>query len=186
MELKKEKSKLILHTCCAICAVGLVDALQDSFSVTLFFYNPNIQPMAEYEKRKEAVVILAKRYNLELIEGDYRPKDWLKLVVGLEGEPEGGKRCLVCFRDRLLRTAEFAKDNQADNFTTTLLASHLKNEQVIKEIGQRVAKENVLNFLNLLDLDYQKSFNRLKTKQTAQELGLYKQKYCGCLFSFRG
>jgi predicted adenine nucleotide alpha hydrolase (AANH) superfamily ATPase len=175
----KDKSKLILHTCCAICAAGLADALQDRFLMTLFFYNSNIYPQEEYEKRKEAAVILAKRYNLELIEGDYRPKDWLKLVAGLEGEPEGGKRCLVCFRDRLLRTAEFAKNNRIDNFTTTLLASHLKNKQAIIEIGQKIAQENNLNFLPSFD-------GQLKSKEIAQKLGLYRQKYCGCSYSFRG
>ncbi|MCX6790961.1 MAG: epoxyqueuosine reductase QueH [Candidatus Gribaldobacteria bacterium] len=179
MTLEKEKSKLILHTCCAICAAGLIESLKERFLITLFFYNPNITSQEEYNKRKEAAIILAKHYQLDFVEGEYKPESWLTLVVGLENEPEGGKRCLVCFKDRLLKTAQFAKNSQVDNFTTTLLASHLKNKQVIAEIGQKIAQKNDLNFLA--------SFGgQLRAKEITQELGLYCQKYCGCRYSFRG
>ena len=172
-----------MHTCCAICAAGLVQALKDRFFITLFFYNPNIQPKAEYARRKGATEKLASYFGLDFEEGEYQPDVWLSLVKGYGKEPEAGQRCLICFRDRLTKTAELAKKEQADFFTSTLLASHQKNEQAIIILGQVIGQEQGVNFASLADLGLDKKALAISARKISQELGLYRQKYCGCIFS---
>jgi len=132
------KPKLFLHVCCAVCAAAMVDLLKDKFEIVLFYYNPNTHPEEEYQKRKESVVELAKIYNVEFLEGEYDKEIWFEKVKGLEKEPEGGKRCLVCFKNRLQRTALLAKENY---FTTTLSLSPYKNEKEINKIGKKIPQK---------------------------------------------
>jgi len=186
MELKKTKSKILLHTCCAICGANLIKLLKKDFLPYIFFYNPNIHPKTEYEKRKESAKKLAQIYNIPFIEGHYRPKEWFKLTKGYENEPEGGKRCLICFKMRLLGAAKFAKDKKIKYFSTTLLTSPYKDEKIIGNIGKEIAKNfGEIKFLTLSDLKINKTINWQKTKILSKIYNFYHQKYCGCIFSMR-
>jgi predicted adenine nucleotide alpha hydrolase (AANH) superfamily ATPase len=147
--------------------------------VTLFFYNPNIQPKEEFEKRLEAV----KKLGLPLIVGDYSPEEWLKAVSGLEKEPENGKRCLICYQFRLEKTAELAKKLGFDYFSTTLNLSPYKDVDFANKTGKVSAGKYGLMYLELnLAKEERFRLSRL-AHQKAKESGLYCQKYCGCLFS---
>ena len=140
------KPKLVLHICCSICGAYLSELLKDRFEIIYYYYNPNIHPEEEYEKRKASVQKLAALYNSEFIEGDYAVQEWYKTISGFEGEPEGGKRCPLCFRMRLAKTAQLAVAKGATHFTTTLATSPYKNEDVIGAIGTEIAKELGLSF----------------------------------------
>ena len=183
MESNKEKSKIVLHVCCAVCGAYLSEVLKDKFETILFFYNPNIHPEQEYEKRKQSVVRLSEIYNLEFYEGEYDVKHWLQAISGFENEPEGGKRCPICFRERLIKTAELAKKIGADHFITTLAMSPYKDEKQINEIGENIAQQFNLKFVKTTDLDLTKQEAWQKTRQLAKKYEFYHQKYCGCRFS---
>jgi len=176
------KPKLVLHVCCAVCGAALVKVLQEKFQVILFYYNPNIWPREEYEKRLEAVVKLSEIYGVILKKGKYENKLWLKRVKGFENEPEGGKRCPICFQMRLEKTADLAKSSGALYFATTLAISPFKNEAVINEIAQEVAKDKGLIFLSLADIGDKNNLWQ-ETRLLAKQYQLYHQKYCGCQFS---
>ncbi len=178
------KPKLILHTCCAVCGAYLVDFLKDQFEITLFFYNPNIWPKEEYDKRLEAAKQLAKIYQINFKEGEYNYDLWLQKIRGFEGEPEGGKRCPICFRMRLEETVKLAKEEKALYFTTTLAISPFKDEKILDEIATLLAKENNLIFLPLSEFGNKKDLWQ-KTQELSKKHNLYHQKYCGCQFSFR-
>jgi len=179
-----QKPKLVLHTCCAVCGAYLVDLLKDQFRITLFFYNPNIWPKEEYEKRLEAVKKLAEIYNINFKEGEYNYDFWSKKIKGFENEPEGGKRCPICFRMRLEETAKIAKEEDALYFTTTLAISPFKDDKILDEIANSIAKENDLIFLPLSEFGDKKDLWR-KTQELSKKYQFYHQKYCGCQFSFR-
>jgi len=164
MTSNKGKSK-VLHTCCAVCASGAENAI-------LFFFGPNIHPEQEYLKRRESVRKLAKIKGLKLIEAEYNPKTWHKAVKGYEYELEGGKRCSICFTLALYNTALIAKKQKIKRFSTTLLSSPYKNRKIIFEIGNSIAKNLDLEFV---DLDFK--------KDRTLEKEFYHQKYCGCLYS---
>jgi len=191
MALKKEGFNLILHTCCCVCAAGMVGLLKDRFAITLFFYNPNIQPKEEYEKRKQAARRLAKELQVGFLEGEYDVKNWLEAVEGLGNEPEGGKRCLVCFRHRIKRAAMLARERQKQlnlhgpllGFSTTLLASHLKDSDILQKIGAEAAKEFDIKFMSFDDLAINKAEVTRLGKEIVKDFGFYRQKYCGCCFS---
>jgi len=183
MPSEKKKSKILLHTCCAICAVNLVELLKREFEPLIFFYNPNIHPKSEYEKRKESVKKLAKIYNVEFIEGSYEVEKWFKEIKGLEKEPEGGKRCPICFKIRLLKTAKLAKERDIKYFATTLAASPYKDEKIIEKLGKKIAEEFELEFLSLTDFGLEKNASWRRSRQLARKYNFYHQKYCGCVFS---
>ena len=157
MQSKKIKSKIVLHACCAVCGAYLTVLLKEKFEPVIFFYNPNVQPEEEYKKRKESAEGLAKIYGLEFEEGKYEPDKWLEKVRGLEKEPEGKRRCLLCFEARLRQTAIFAKSKNIGNFSSTLAASPYKNEKIIAEIGKKISQEFGLNFLDVADISFSKS-----------------------------
>lgn len=181
--MEQKKDKVILHTCCAICSGYPISYLQDmGYQVLSYFYNPNIYPDTEYQKRLEAERTLCKYSGCELIEPEYNPEEYYSAVSGLENEPEKGKRCDKCFELRLLKTAEFAKLNGIKNFTTSIVISPHKNFARLTEIGQRIAKEYDLNYLAI---DFKKKDGFLKTNKISRELGLYRQNYCGCKFALR-
>ena len=186
MESKKEKSKIILHTCCAVCGAYLCELLKNEFSeVLIYFYNPNIYPKEEYEKRLASAKKLAEIYGVEFVEGEYDSENWLERVRDLEREPEGGKRCPVCFAMRLEKTAQLAKEKGFECFTTTLAMSPYKNEKLTDEIGEIIAKENNLKFLKSTELNQSKQDIWKKTRELAKKMEFYHQKYCGCQFSIR-
>ncbi len=170
--------KALLHICCAVCAAGCVQKLRnDGFEVTGFFYNPNIHPEEEYRKRLEAAKDVSKSLSFELIEGSYDKDSWTLSVKGLESEPEGGKRCQICFKSRLSVTATYAKDRGFGYFATTLSISPHKNVKVINEIGRLLSLEG------FLDYDFKKEDGFKKTMDFAKDHNLFRQHYCGCIFS---
>lgn len=185
------KPKILLHVCCAICGAALTDLLKDKYDIVILFYNPNIHPKEEYEKRRGSVKKLTEIYNLQFIEGEYDDKNWLEVVKGLEYEPEGGARCTVCFKMRLKKAAEFAKAQNCTGFLTTLSMSPYKNEEQINMIGKDVAEKFGLQFLTAQDLagaEDVKEFKKKvwqKSRELAKKYEFYHQKYCGCMFSIR-
>lgn len=170
--------KLLLHTCCAGCYLSYQELLKDH-QVTLFFYNPNIQPKEEFEKRLEAI----QKLGPPVMIGDYDEPEWLQAVSGLESEPENGKRCLVCYQFRMEKTAQKAKELGYHSFSTTLNLSPYKDIDFINKIGKQLSQKYGIKYLEFnLTKDERYKLHHQAHKQN-QELGIYSQKYCGCLFS---
>ena len=182
-EPKKEDSKILLHACCGICSSYPVSFLKDAgYDVVVHFYNPNIYPLEEYQKRLEAERILCGHFDVELIEDEYNQDEFFDYVKGFEDEPEKGLRCDKCFELRLKRSAKIAKKLGIKNFTTSIVISPHKNFQKLSSIGETIAREYDLNFLSI---DFKKKDGFLKTNEIANSLSLYRQNYCGCRFSIR-
>lgn len=181
--MQQRDNKIILHACCAICSGYPVSYLKDAgYSVIVYFYNPNIYPDSEYQKRLEAEKTLCDHFGVELIEGEYNPDEYYDFVKGFEQEPEKGARCDKCFELRLRKTAQFAIERSISNFTTSIVISPHKNFQKLSIIGNKIAEEYNLNYL---DIDFKKKDGFLKTNRISKELGLYRQNYCGCKFAMR-
>lgn len=176
------KPNLLLHICCIGCGVYIVQTLKDEFDIQLFFYNPNIFPKDEYDKRLAEIKKVAQIYNLEVIIGDYDHHKWLLQIRGHEQDAEKGERCLICYQARLIATAQMAKENNFQFFGTTLTISPHKDAAAIIKIGKDLEKEYGLRFL---DKDFKKQDGFKKSAVLSKELGLYRQNYCGCEFSKR-
>ena len=176
------KSKLLLHICCVGCGVFVSQILKQNYDVVLFFYNPNIWPEEEYERRLVEAEKIAARFNLKLIKGEYDHEKWLAAVKGHETDPEKGERCLICYKLRLDAAAAMAEESDCDYLTTTLTTSPHKNAKAINEIGEKTAVQYGLKFL-IQDFKKQDGFK--KSSALSRELGLYRQNYCGCEFSRR-
>nr|WP_315023962.1 epoxyqueuosine reductase QueH [uncultured Aminipila sp.] len=184
----KEKTRLLLHSCCGPCSTAVIERLMGSYDVTIFFYNPNITEKEEYEKRKATQLEFLESHNQKVteedkvtfVEGEFFPEEFFRMVEGLEEEPEGGKRCTECFRLRLERTAAEAKLNGYDMFGTTLTVSPHKNYLLISKIGKDFALSYGLSFL---DIDFKKKAGYQRSVELSKEYGLYRQNYCGCCFS---
>ncbi len=176
----RKKPKLLLHVCCIGCGAYISQELRKKYKVTLFFYNPNIYPESEYKKRLEEAEKTARQLNLKLITGEYDHSAWLKLISGLEEEPERGKRCSLCYEERMKRTACLAREKKHQYFTTTLTISPHKDAQAISRIGARLGGKYDIKFL---DKDFKKQDGFKKSVELARKLGLYRQDYCGCEFS---
>ncbi len=174
---------LLLHSCCGPCSTWVLEYLTRHFEVTLLFYNPNIQPRAEYELRlahqKKAMENFAQA-GLSICE--YDGESFARAAQGLESEPEGGARCTACFRLRLGEGARRAAAGGFDFFTTTLTVSPHKDAERINDIGAELAEEHGVRFL---PSDFKKREGYKRSIELARELGLYRQDYCGCLFSKR-
>ena len=180
---KKEDSNLLLHACCGICSAYPVSFLKDAgYNVIVYFYNPNIFPDTEYQKRLEAEKTLCTHFGVDLIEEEYNQEEFFDYVKGFENEPEKGLRCDRCFELRLSKTAEKAKELGIKNFTTTIVISPHKNFQKLSAIGEEIAAKTGLTFLSI---DFKKKDGFLKTNKIANSLSLYRQNYCGCKFSLR-
>lgn len=170
--------KILLHVCCGICALGAIEKLKSrGFSVFGYFYNPNIYLYAEYLRRRRTIKKFNNFYQIEFLKSDYNPDDWQKKCGKLRREKEGGKRCSLCFRLRLKQTQEIAVTNNFDYFTTTLTLSPHKNSQKIFEIGEEIGKGKFLK------IDFKKEEGFKKTLSKAKKLNLYRQNYCGCIYS---
>lgn len=181
--MEQKKDKILIHTCCAICSGYPISFLQDiGYQVCSYFYNPNIYPDLEYQKRLDAERTLCNHLGCELVEADYNPDEFYNAAKGFEDEPEKGRRCDKCFELRLRKTAEFAKSKGINNFTTSIVISPHKNFAKLTEIGQKIAEEYGLNYVAI---DFKKKDGFLKTNKISRELGLYRQNYCGCKFSLR-
>ena len=183
MQEQKNADRVLLHACCGICSGYPIEfLLENQYLPVVYFYNPNIQPVNDYIKRLDAQKILCEHYGVELIEEKYEPDVFEEYIKGLEFEPERGKRCDKCFELRLTKTAKKAKELGINIFTSSIAISPHKLFSHLKEIGENIAKENDLEFMAV---DFKKKDGFLKTNKIANELGLYRQNYCGCKYSFR-
>ena len=177
--LKKSK-KLLLHCCCGPCATAVVERILPFTRPTLYYFNPNTQPFEEYQKRGEEVKKVARHFGLDCIIEEYDCNEFLHTVAGFEDEKEGGRRCPLCFSMRLLATSRYAKDNGYDAFCTTLTVSPHKNAKLINEIGEKIANESGIEWIYS---DFKKADGYKRSIVLSNELGLYRQNYCGCTFS---
>lgn len=179
------KTKLVLHSCCGPCSSSVLEQLASHFSVHLLYYNPNIWPPEEYERRKleqiDVLKMLEVRNPVTFVEMPYIPKDFSVAVKGLESEKEGGARCTQCFLLRLTQAAEYAQQNDIEWFTTTLTVSPHKNSQLLNVLGQKVATEFNVKFL---PSDFKKKNGYKRSLELSEELNLYRQDYCGCEYSY--
>jgi len=175
---------LLLHSCCAPCSSYVIEYLSTYFSITVYYYNPNISPREEYlhraEEQKRLIESMPVKNSVRFIEGDYASDEFYKLSRGLENAPEGGERCRQCFELRLRKAAELAAAESFDYFTTTLTISPLKNAQLINETGKALAEKYGVEYLFS---DFKKKEGYKRSIELSREYGLYRQNYCGCIFS---
>ncbi len=179
---------MLLHTCCASCALPIIEYLlkeEKVKDITLYFYNPNIYPRGEYEKRLKDVEKISEIYKLKLLIGEYEHSKWLEYIKKSLPQPpefysENSKRCLNCFRFRLEKTIQFAKTNNFDKFATTLSINRFKNINFINEYAEKLAKKYQLKY-KVLDIDPNKAYDI--GLELSKKHNLYRQKYCGCEFS---
>lgn len=182
---------ILLHSCCAPCSSACIERLCDRCDVTVYYYNPNIGEEAEYLKRKEEQIRLIGRYNeekkgryeIKILDADYDPESFTAMAKGLEDCPERGARCHKCYELRLRRTALAALDAGGfDYFATTLTLSPLKDSAAINEIGLRLSEETGMKYL---PTDFKKRNGYLRSIELSAEYDLYRQNYCGCIYSKR-
>ena len=175
---------LLLHSCCAPCSSYVIEYLSSYFHITVFYYNPNLYPEAEYEKRKKEqqrfLLEFPAKHPVRFLSGDFEKDRFYAAVKGLEGEKEGGRRCARCYRLRLRKTAETAAALSMDYFATTLTISPLKQAKTINEIGGEAAKACGVAYLCS---DFKKKNGFLRSVALSDEYGMYRQDYCGCIFS---
>ena len=176
--------KLFLHSCCAPCSSYTLEYLNNYFDITVYYFNPNISPKAEFDKRyaeqKRLIEALPSKHTIKLVCGEYDHNDFLKIAKGYEDVPEGGERCFRCYRMRLESTAKLAKEQGFDYFCTTLSISPLKNSQKINEIGYEVAEKYGIKWL---PSDFKKKEGYKRSIELSREYQLYRQNFCGCVFS---
>lgn len=183
-ELRGEKKRLFLHCCCAPCSSYVLEYLHSYFDITIFFYNPNITWEEEYKKRKEEL----KRYLQEVPFGseilirdaDYEPQRFIEIAKGHEEDPERGERCERCFRLRLEKTARKAKEGAFDYFCTTLSISPHKNAQLLMQVGEELGKQYGVVYL---PSDFKKKNGYKRSIELSKQYQLYRQDYCGCVYS---
>lgn len=178
-----ERPLLALHSCCAPCSSAVLERLHEAFRIVVFYYNPNISPEEEFLHRAEEQARLVAEMPLrdvEVVRGDYFPLEFFERVRGHESDPEGGERCGICFEMRLRKTAEFARQIGAQYFTTTLSISPLKDSRRLNAIGEEIAAELGLRYLVS---DFKKKDGYRRSCVLSEEYGLYRQDFCGCVFS---
>lgn len=182
---------LLLHSCCAPCSSYVLKYLREYFHITVFYYNPNISQQEEYRHRVEEQKRLIGIYNeqlasgqpgypIEVVEGDYEPEKFFAFATALKDVPEGGERCFQCFDLRLRKTAELAKQGEFTYFATTLTISPLKNAGKLNEVGEQLEKEYGVSWL---PSDFKKKNGYRQSVELSAEYGLYRQDYCGCIYS---
>ncbi len=180
------KPRLLLHSCCGPCSSSVLEYLTRFFRVTLLWYNPNIYPQEEFDRRLQAQKLLLERMGLtDAVPVLQIPRDsdvWYEAVRGLEREPEGGNRCTECFRLRLRETAKIAAENKFDCYCSTLTLSRHKDPIRINALGEQYAKEFGIVWL---PSEFKKRGGELRSKQLCEQYGIYRQNYCGCEFSVR-
>lgn len=178
------KKKLLLHSCCGPCSSYVISYLTNYFDITILYYNPNIYPYDEYLKRKQEQIKLINEIdcsnNLDIMDCDYDNDLYEKCIIGLENEPERGNRCMVCYNLRMEKTAKMAKEYNYDYFCTTLSVSPYKNAEWINEIGEKL--QNKYN-VNWLYSDFKKKDGYKQSILLSKKYNLYRQDYCGCIYS---
>lgn len=183
---KGQTPRLLMHSCCAPCSSYCLSYLAEYFSITVLYYNPNISPEEEYYKRVREQVRLAGKLpvknKISFVEGEYEPLKFFQMAEGMEDMPEGGIRCFKCYEMRQRKAAEYALAHGFDYFTTTLSVSPHKNAQVLNETGLKLEKEYGVKYLVS---DFKKKGGYQKSIQYSKEYNLYRQNYCGCIFSKR-
>lgn len=176
--------RLLLHSCCAPCSSYVLEYLTEYFDITVYYYNPNISPMGEYEKRiaeqKRLISEMKFKNSVSFIEGTYNHDEFISLTRGLENLPEGGERCSLCYEMRLEAAAQKAAEINADYFTTTLSVSPYKNTAKLNTIGLKLAMEYGIPYLVS---DFKKNNGYKRSIELSTEYGLYRQNFCGCIFS---
>ena len=176
--------KLLLHSCCAPCSSYVLEYLSNYFEITVFYYNPNIFPESEYTKRilEQQTLIgeMKTKYPISFIAGNYDKEKFYEVTKGLEHIKEGGERCFRCYELRLEEAAKLAKEGDYEYYTTTLSISPLKNADKLNEIGVRLAEKYGVKYLQS---DFKKKNGYKRSIELSKEFGLYRQDYCGCVFS---
>lgn len=186
IKMREKKPTLLLHSCCAPCSSYVLEYLNRYFHIILFYYNPNISPKEEFDKRTHELQRLVSEMPLlssdkpEIIVGDYDPNEFYEIAKGLEHLPEGGERCFRCYRLRLEKTAKLAKKLGADYFTTTLSISPYKNAQKLNEISGELSE---IYSVKALPADFKKRNGYKRSIELSQQYSLYRQDYCGCVYS---
>lgn len=179
-----EVPTLLLHSCCAPCSSYVLEYLSSKFKITVFYYNPNISPESEYTKRiyeqQSLISRMPAKYPVDFIAGNYDHELFLEMAAGLEHVKEGGKRCFLCYEMRLRECAKIAKEAGYDYFTTTLSISPLKNADKLNEIGFRLEEEYGVKYLMA---DFKKKNGYKRSIELSKEYNLYRQNYCGCIYS---
>ena len=177
---------LLLHSCCAPCSSYVLEYLSQYFEVTVFYYNPNIYPESEYTKRvleqQKLISEMHFKHPVTFIAGNYDSEKFYNMARGLENVKEGGERCFKCYELRLREAAKIAKNGEYDFFTTTLSISPLKNAQKLNEIGMLLAEEYGIEYLLS---DFKKKNGYKRSVELSEQYGLYRQDYCGCVFSMK-
>lgn len=188
-----EKKSLLLHACCAPCSSYVIEYLSQYFDIAIFYYNPNIHPKTEYERRLQELRDFLPRFpkaaGISLVETDYEPEDFFAATnvrnePDLQTEHEMGERCRRCYEFRMRRAWKYAEAHNFDFFTTTLSISPHKDSAKINAIGETLQRESQTN-LRYLFSDFKKKAGFLRSLEISSEYGLYRQDYCGCVFSIR-
>ena len=176
--------RLFLHSCCAPCSSYTLEYLSNYFDITVYYFNPNISPKEEFDKRfaeqKRLIDSLPAKNPIKLVLGEYNYDDFLQIARGYENVAEGGERCFRCYRMRLESTARIAKEQGFDYFCTTLSISPLKNSQKINQIGYEIAQQYGIKWL---PSDFKKREGYKRSIELSKEYNLYRQSFCGCIFS---
>ena len=180
--LNGRKPKLLIHSCCAPCSSYVLEYLSSYFHITLLYYNPNIYPEVEFEKRiiEQKRLVEAMNFDINILNIGYNSDEFYSAVKGLESEPEGGRRCEKCFYLRLDKTAQIAKEYHFDYFTTTLSISPLKDEQLLNQIGKDLSEKYGISYLYS---DFKKKNGYKRSIELSKKYELYRQNYCGCVYS---
>ena len=177
-----KKPSLLLHACCAPCSSYCVEYLAQYFDITLYFYNPNIESQEEFSKRFKEFEKIDKRFGVKAIEEKYNADEFYQAVKGYEDCKEGGDRCTICYRLRLAKSLEYAKEHNFEYFASTLSISPYKDTERLNSIGEEISKDsNVLWLVN----DFKKKGGYLRSTVLSKEMDLYRQDYCGCVYSIR-
>ena len=178
--------RVLLHSCCGPCSSSVLEYITQYFDVTLLWYNPNLYPKEEFDRRFKTQVELIEKMGLadkvDILAESWKSEDYYRRIKGLEDEPEGGKRCVECFRLRLLETARLAKHYGYDYFCTTLTLSRHKDAVLINSIGEEIARATGVSWL---PSDFKKRNGENRSIELSEQYGLYRQLYCGCEFSLR-
>ena len=178
------RPRLLLHSCCAPCSSFVLERLMDAFDLTVFYYNPNIAPREEFlrrvEEQRRLIDAMPHERPIDVIQGEYDDRAFYELARGHEQDPEGGERCTACFRLRLGKTAEMAAQGGFDYFTTTLSISPLKDAQRLNAIGAALSAETGVPYLFS---DFKKKNGYKRSCELSAQYGLYRQDYCGCIYS---
>lgn len=173
------EKRVLLHICCGVCTLYCIERLKrEGFSVTGFFFNPNIHPYDEYERRRDVTYEVGRITAIEIIEGAYDDAQWMETCGAYGGEREGGRRCYLCYEMRLRRALQLLKERNFDYFSTTLTISPHKDSKAVITIGQNLDRER------FLAIDFKKKDGFKRTLELARQYNLNRQNYCGCVFSY--